>query len=116
MQLGSTLRKWDAYTGELIVEVPGMSGTYDPTPYDAGDWGVRTYVYSTQTIAGQRYLIKWTPQGNSNNFTSRIVYNVTYPLNGITGISDGKGFYFGVAFSTVAPSEPLTSKQVKYSG
>ena len=104
MQLGSTLRKWDAYTGELIVEVPGMSGTYDPTPYDAGDWGVRTYVYSTQTIAGQRYLIKWTPQGNSNNFTSRIVYNVTYPLNGITGISDGKGFYFGVAFSTVAPS------------
>jgi hypothetical protein len=101
MQLGSTLRKWDAYTGELIVEVPGMSGTYDPTPYDAGDWGVRTYVYSTQTVSGQRYLIKWTPQGRSDNFTSRIIYNVTYPLNGITGITGKYGFYYGVSPSAI---------------
>ena len=104
MQLGSTLRKWDAYTGESILNVTGMSGTYDPTPYDAGDYGLQTYVYSTQTISGQRYLIKWTPQGTSSNFTSRIVYNVTYPLNGITGISGNKGYYFGVGFETVNPS------------
>ena len=52
----------------------------------------------------QRYLIKWTPQGNSNNFTSRIAYNVTYPLAGITAIDDGIGFYYGVAPESVSPS------------
>jgi len=108
MQLGTSFRKWDAYTGELIVNTTGMSGTYDPTPYDAGNYGLQTYVYSTQTIGSganaRRYLIKWTPQGTSTNFTSRIVYNVTYPLNGITGIDGKIGYYFGVAFETVAPS------------
>jgi outer membrane protein assembly factor BamB len=79
-----------------------MTGTYDCP-----------YVYSVQTKGTQNYLIKWTTDGISSNFTSRIMYNVTYPLNGITGIYDSPnaagavngvgvlpgsnsvGFYFG---------------------
>ncbi len=96
MNIGARLIKYSAYTGDMICNVTGMSGTWDPTPYENGDWGVQTYVYSTQTLSGQNYLIKWTPQGVSNNFTSRIIYNVTYPLSGITVIDDGIGFYYGV--------------------
>jgi hypothetical protein len=86
MQLGSTMRVWSAWTGDLLYEVPGMSGIFDPP-----------YVYSTQTIGDQRYLIKWNTftSFDRSNFTSRIVYNVTYPLNGITAVKDGVGFYFG---------------------
>jgi hypothetical protein len=35
------------------------------------------------------------PAYDRSNFTNRIIYNVTYPLNGITAIKDGIGFYFG---------------------
>jgi outer membrane protein assembly factor BamB len=88
IQLGTTMSVRSAWTGDLLYEVPGMSGVYDPP-----------YVYSTQNIAGQRYLIKWStfslPADDRANFTQRIVYNVTYPLNGISAVKDGIGFYFG---------------------
>jgi hypothetical protein len=104
MNVGSQLIKYSAYTGDLICNVTGMSGTWDPTPYENDGYGVQTYVYSTQTIGSQRYLIKWTPQGTSTNFTNRIIYNVTYPLAGITAIDDGIGFYYGVGPETVSLS------------
>jgi hypothetical protein len=95
LQLGTTMRVWSAWTGDLLYEVEGMSGIYDPP-----------YVYSTQTINGTRYLIKWStflePAFDRNNFTNRIVYNVSYPLNGISAVKDGVGFYFG--------SSPTTSR------
>jgi len=93
LQLGSTMRMWSAWTGDLLFEVEGMSGLYDPP-----------YVYSTQVVDDQRYLIKWStfslPADDRANFTQRIVYNVTYPLNGITAIKDGVGFYFGSGHTT----------------
>jgi hypothetical protein len=104
MQIGTVFRKWDAYTGNLIVNTTGLSGTYDPTPYYKENYGMQTFVYSTSGSGANRRLIKWTTQGTSTNFTSRIEYNVTYPLNGITGIDGKIGYYFGVAFETVAPS------------
>jgi hypothetical protein len=58
------LRKYDPFTGELVVDVPGMSGTFDGT-----------YVYSTSG----GYLIKWNAWGSSSNFASRVVWNVTDP-------------------------------------
>ncbi|MCW4003573.1 MAG: PQQ-binding-like beta-propeller repeat protein [Candidatus Bathyarchaeota archaeon] len=104
MQIGTVFRKWDAYTGNLIVNTTGLSGTYDPTPYYKENYGMQTFVYSTSGSGANRRLIKWTTQGTSTNFTSRIEYNVTYPLNGITGIDGKIGYYFGVGFETVAPS------------
>jgi hypothetical protein len=86
IKLGDTLRKYDALTGELVKEVPGMSGTY-----------VEPYVYSTQVVNGQRYLIKWDAQESvtgalnpiTADFQTRVVYNVTWPLTGtsLTSIS-----------------------------
>ncbi|MDH5771421.1 MAG: PQQ-binding-like beta-propeller repeat protein, partial [Candidatus Bathyarchaeota archaeon] len=67
ISLGSRLRKYDAYTGALNLDVPGMSGNL------AGG-----FVYSKDPFA-QR-LIKWSPTGSSSNFTSRVVWNVTCPL------------------------------------
>ncbi len=100
MNIGSRLQKWSAYTGTLICDVPGMSGTF-----------VAPYVYSVQTIGSgataQNYLIKWNASGISANFTSRIVYNVTYPLNGITGIWNNVGFYFGVGAATTILETPI---------
>lgn len=86
LKLGSTFRKYDALTGDLVKEVEGMSGTY-----------VEPYVYSTQVVNDTRYLIKWDAResltGATNpittDFQTRIVYNVTWPLTGtsLTSIS-----------------------------
>jgi WD40 repeat protein len=91
MQIGSTMRVWSAWTGDLLFEEEGMSGIFDPP-----------YVYSTQTIDDQRYLIKWNTFEvfDRHNFTARIVYNVSYPLNGITAVEDGIGFYFGSGYAS----------------
>jgi len=92
LQLGTNMSVWSAWTGDLLYQVPGMSGTFDPP-----------YVYSVQTIGSganaTRYLIKWSTfvvDGiDRANFTNRIVYNVSYPLNGVSAVEDGVGFYFG---------------------
>ena len=72
-------QKYNALTGDLILNVTGMSATAFDDPY----------VYSKQ---GQR-LIKWTIDGTATNFAQRIVYNVSYPLGGISLIGDGVGVY-----------------------
>jgi hypothetical protein len=86
MSIGSTFYKWRAATGQFVCGVVGMSGTFVPS---------EQAVYSVQTnlTSGNR-LIKWSIVGDSNNFTSRIIYNVTYPLGGITAINGGVGIYF----------------------
>jgi hypothetical protein len=78
-------RIYDALTGEVELDVEGMYplggsqglgiGFQDP------------YVYSSQRIGDQEYLIKWTTEGNSDDFAERVVLNVTsvfepeYPHN-----------------------------------
>ncbi len=86
LDFGSTYRKYAAATGDLICEVPGLrANAYDNN----------RYAYSVQNLGGQRYLVKWDTHDIMENFTRRIVYNVTYPLNGNTGIWNDVGFYFG---------------------
>jgi hypothetical protein len=79
IQINSTrMNKWDAATGALVCSVPAMScAAFDPP-----------YAYSIQAIQGQNYLIKWSTTDIYTDFSRRMVYNVTYPLNGITGIWD----------------------------
>jgi len=68
-------RAYDGLTGAKILDVPGPSnGGYfayvDPFVYTMWNY--------TEGKLGAR-LIKWTTVGNSANFTSRVVWNVTYP-------------------------------------
>ncbi|MEM2703019.1 MAG: PQQ-binding-like beta-propeller repeat protein [Candidatus Bathyarchaeia archaeon] len=79
--VGGRLVYWDAFTGlvRLNVTVPtGISITaYDPP-----------YVYSVQTIGNQRFLIKWDAGSLTTTFSTRIIYNVSYPLPGVTKVSE----------------------------
>jgi outer membrane protein assembly factor BamB len=113
MSVGTQLLKYSAYTGDLICNVTGMSGTFDPTPhYNAGitspsgaggnEVGMQQFVYSTSGSGANRRLIKWTTQGSSTNFTSRIAWNVSYPFSSVTAIDDdlGIGFYFSISPSS----------------
>jgi outer membrane protein assembly factor BamB len=104
MSVGSRLLKYSAYTGDLICNVTGMSGTFDPTPKyfaasEGNSLGMQQFVYSTSGSGANRRLIKWTTQGTTDNFTSRIAWNVSYPLGGVTNIDDnlGIGFYFSIS-------------------
>jgi outer membrane protein assembly factor BamB len=104
MSVGTRLLKYSAYTGDLICNVTGMSGTFDPTPKlnqasEGNSLGMQQFVYSTSGSGDTRRLIKWTTQGNSDNFTSRIAWNVSYPLSGVTAIDHDLdiGFYFSIS-------------------
>ncbi len=73
VDLGSTVTKYNAWTGEIAAEHTGMSGSVD-----------YPYVYSRETVGSgpnqTRRLIKWTLDGTTDNFASRIIYNVSYPM------------------------------------
>ncbi len=106
MSVGTRLLKYSAYTGDLICNVTGMSGTFDPTPTlntasEGNSLGMQQFVYSVNGTGDGRRMIKWTTQGSSTNFTSRIAWNVSYPFSGVTSIDDnlGIGFYFGIGTS-----------------
>jgi hypothetical protein len=107
MSVGTQLLKYSAYTGDLICNVTGMSGTFDPAPHanvasEGNSLGVQQFVYSVSGSGANTRLIKWTTQGNSNNFTSRIAWNVSYPFSSVTAINDdlGIGFYFSISPSS----------------
>ncbi|HEX9861740.1 MAG TPA: PQQ-binding-like beta-propeller repeat protein [Candidatus Bathyarchaeia archaeon] len=72
-------QKYNALTGDLILNVTGMTATAFDDPY----------VYSKQ---GSR-LIKWTIDGTDTTFSRRIIWNVSYTLGGISFIGDGVGVY-----------------------
>jgi len=106
MSVGTQLLKYSAYTGDLICNVTGMSGTFDPTPKlneasEGNSLGMQQFVYSVNGTGDGRRMIKWTTQGTSTNFTSRIAWNVSTTLPSVTAIDDnlGIGFYFGIGTS-----------------
>ena len=72
VSLSPNLLKYDAFTGNLAVNVTGTltSGTV-AWPY--------IFSYTGTYAAGNRRLIEWDARGSSTNFTSRILYNVTAP-------------------------------------
>jgi len=96
LSFGSTFKKYSAQSGDLICDVPALR----VSAYDNN-----RYAYSTQTISGQNYLIKWDTHDITEDFSKRIVYNVTYPLAGITGIWNDVGFYFGTGSAGVGTEE-----------
>jgi hypothetical protein len=82
--------KYSPWTGAITTNVTGQ-----PTGFTIGRPGIvspsgeygsilfnNTYVYSFQTLsaaAGLYSLIKWNAAGTSDNFTTRIISNVTAP-------------------------------------
>jgi outer membrane protein assembly factor BamB len=87
LSIGTRLQKYDASTGALTLDVPGMSGTFD-----------NPYVYS---FSDDR-LIKWTTTGSTSNFANRIIWNASWPyypmINHIWGDA-------GMSFMRTARSE-----------
>ncbi len=69
-QFGSRFVVYDAITGAVSLNVTGMSMNFFDDPY----------VYSG-TVGGR--LIKWSTSGTSSDFTSRIVWNISYPFQQI---------------------------------
>jgi outer membrane protein assembly factor BamB len=103
MSVGTQLLKYSAYTGDLICNVTGMSGTFDSTPKlneasEGNSLGLQQFVYSVNGTGDGRRMIKWTTQGSSTNFTSRIAWNVSTTLPSVTAVDDnlGIGFYYGI--------------------
>jgi hypothetical protein len=95
MRIGSTLDKYDPWTGRLTSSVPAMSGTYYAEPY----------VLSTQSLGGGNYaLINWTTTGTSTDFASRIMSNISYPFSSL-GTAD---FESMVAVSVQSITSPGT--------
>ena len=85
LNIGAKLIQIDPWTGTIIFNATGMTGTFYNDPY----------VLSVQSLCGGQYaLINWTvedlvkpnsmfPQstiGSNNNFTARIISNVSYPF------------------------------------
>ena len=84
MELGrSTLKKIDPWTGEVTLNVPGMSPTSIGGGFDSnlGAFHNDPYVLSSQNLGSlfnaNYYLINWTTAGSTSNFTERIVSNVS---------------------------------------
>ncbi len=86
LSLGSTLSKINPYTGAVTTSVPGMSPTTIGGGFDAGDQGAfhdDPYVLSMQNLGSffnpDYHLINWTTAGNTDNFTQRVVGNISLP-------------------------------------
>ncbi len=102
---GGRLLKYDPWTGVLEVNVTGL-----PTGVSGATSYAKSYVLSVQSIGGGNYrLINWTIQNNGgsslagatgrttvDNFTQRIVNNITWPFSSL-GVCD---FETGVAVAT----------------
>ena len=74
LRIGSTLDKYDPWTGRQTASVPAMSGTFYAEPF----------VLSVQNLGGGNYrLINWTTTGTDSNFTNRIISNVSFPFSSI---------------------------------
>ncbi len=87
------LLKYDPFSGSLRTNVTGLSiSAFEPP-----------YIYSIQNpySAATRRLVKWDATGGgggffmptTDTFANRIVYNVSFPFSGITGLANGVGYY-----------------------
>ncbi|UCC57941.1 MAG: PQQ-binding-like beta-propeller repeat protein [Candidatus Bathyarchaeum sp.] len=83
MSIGNRLQKIDAYTGEVTLDVPGMSRTTIGGGFDQniGAFHNDPYVLSSQNLGSffspNYRLINWTTAGNTENFEDRVVSNVS---------------------------------------
>ncbi len=106
------LYKWDPWSGEMTVNAT-LDPIEDATFYRNTE-GRDTYslALTVQNLgfgvpADQRYrLIKWTTQGSSNNFASRIISNTSYARSSLPQLID-----FNVGFG--ANVQGITEEQVR---
>jgi hypothetical protein len=77
LNLGSRMIKYDPYTGGIKANVTAMSGTYYREPY----------VLSVQNIGNftnpNYRLINWTTTGTSNDFSTRVLNNISWPWSNL---------------------------------
>jgi hypothetical protein len=92
---GSRFIVYDGLTGAVSLNVTGLSALGGSQGLGLGF--MDPYVYSAQTVGNKSSLIKWSVEGTSTNFTSRIVYNVTWPFAGEDPHQSAVG-EFGVAW------------------
>jgi len=116
---GGRILKYDPWTGVLEVNVTGL-----PTGVSGATLYANSNVLSVQSMgAGQYRLINWTIQNNAgstlagasgrttvDNFTQRILSNITWPFNSL-GVAD---FEAGVAVVTVGISSTGTGVNIGY--
>jgi outer membrane protein assembly factor BamB len=90
----SRMIKYNPWTGAatLNVSLPVSSGTMFEDPY----------VYSVASSGGKNWLIKWSTEGTSTDFNTRIISNVTYPFSSLGTVD----FEAGVAVSTASITPP----------
>jgi len=78
---GGYLIKYHPFTG-------AVTGNYSISPLTTGTYYRNGYALSVQTIGTKYYLINWTTIGTATTFKSRIVTNITWPLNTLPGAVD----------------------------
>ena len=79
----SRLYKINPWTGAVTTNVTGMSpqligGVQGGS--SSGGFYADPYVVTVQRIGSQNFLVKWTTEGNSNDFSSRVIRNHTIPF------------------------------------
>jgi len=80
---GGTLRKYDPWTGAVSLERDLPSG------FGTNDMYNNEWVMSVQNLGGGNYrLINWSMAGSSNDFSSRIYSNITWPISGLGTVRD----------------------------
>jgi hypothetical protein len=84
MSIGSRLQKINPVTGAVTLDVPGMAPIAIGGGFDArGGFAHDPYCISEQNLGSffspDYHLINWTTAGSTDNFTERIVSNVSMP-------------------------------------
>jgi outer membrane protein assembly factor BamB len=97
--------------GRLIKYSPTngqVSSNISISPLTSGTIYADPYVLSVQTInstLGQYRLVNWTMEGNSANFTTRIISNITWPLSSLPSTVD---YETGIAITTSSVTSSAT--------
>jgi hypothetical protein len=81
---GGRLMKIDPWSGAI-----NTNASISPLTGSGGTYYMNNYVLYVQSQGGGKYaLINWTTNGNSDNFTSRIISNTTYARSSLPSYID----------------------------
>jgi hypothetical protein len=102
--LGNNLVKIDPFSGQVTLNVTGMSGTYYDDPFVLSVQATNPY-YPYFGPPSSYYLVNWSIAGSDSVFTDRVVSNITWPLSSLPSTTD---FEQGVAVNIagISPGGP----------